>query len=156
MVGIVIKESWTGNRPASQPEITVRKGWLSSKSQRLMALRQFSESEMGSVRSPTVLTGLSNGIGVKSLQQRLKRNGLVGCKWRTKRVFTHCRTQRSGAIEATRMGLKVWSGRMLEALLLGAIFHQNLPRQRRFWRKCLRVSIVWLVDWKFCWNCEHR
>ena len=55
--GIVIKESWTGNRPASQPEITVRKGWLSSKSQRLMALRQFSESEMGSVRSPTVLTG---------------------------------------------------------------------------------------------------
>ena len=109
-MGFVIKESWTGNRPASQPEITVRKGWLSSKSQRLMALRQFSESEMGSVRSPTVLTWLSNGIGVKSLQQRLKRNGWVGCKWRTKRVFTHCRTQRSGAIEATRMGSKFGRG----------------------------------------------
>ena len=154
-MGIVIKESWTGNRPASQPEITVRKGWLSSKSQRLMALRQFSESEMGSVRSPTVLTWLSNGIGVKSLQQRLKRNGWVGCKWHEKSFYTlpHA-AQRSHW--GNEDGLKVWSGRMLEALLLGAIFHQKLPRQRRFWRKCLRVSIVWLVDWKFCWNCEHR
>ena len=72
----------------------------------------------------------------------------------TKRVFTHCRTQRSHW--GNEDGLKVWSGRMLEALLLGAIFHQKLPRQRSFWRKCLRVSIVWLLDWKFCWNCEHR
>ena len=72
----------------------------------------------------------------------------------TKRVFTHCRTQRSHW--GNEDGPKVWSGRMLEALLLGAIFHQNLPRQRSVWRKCLRVSIVWLLDWKFCWNCEHR
>ena len=140
--------SWTGNSTASQlltVLIALRKPSLSSKSP-LMASTPVFRIPNGIVsflyRTGAMCVPLSNGIGVKRLQQGLKRER-VWCKWRTRRVFTHCRTQRTGAIED---GLKIWAGRMSKALLGSQFFIKSCHVSKVSEENPRLNCVCWLVE----------